>query len=207
MKTDATDTLTLPSTRVFQLVITNMVCPRCISAVEAKLSALGLQVHRIVLGEVEVSVPGGAEPDWTLLKVVLQNAGFDLVDDPRLQLVERIKALIVNMIHYLPAGTCEVNYSDYLVRHLDRDYHYLAHQFSTQEGINIEKFIIRQKVERAKELLGYGELNIAQVAHELGYSSQAHLARQFRQVTGVSPSEYQQLGPDGQGRRFLDDLA
>jgi len=209
MKTKACDVLTSPPATigVFRLVITNMVCPRCISAVEEKLAALGLHVRRIALGEADVEALHGTEPDWLAIRTGLQQAGFDLVVDPRVQLVERIKALIVNLVHYLPPGLRVVNYSDYLVEHLQRDYHYLAHQFSTQEGLNIEKFIIRQKVERAKELLGYGELSIAQVAQEMGYSSQAHLARQFRQITGITPSEYQQLDLTEQGRRFLDDIA
>lgn len=207
MRIVAADALASPTTEVVRLVITNMVCPRCISAVEGKLAAMGLRIHRIALGEVDVAVPVGSEPDWTTIRAAMQQGGFDLVDDPRVQLVERMKALIVNLVHYLPPTPRAMSYSDYLVAQLGRDYHYLAYQFSTQEGLSIEKFIIRQRVERAKELLGYGELNIAQVALELGYSSQAHLARQFRQVTGITPSEYQQLDLNRKDRLFLDAIA
>ncbi len=125
---------------------------------------------------------------------------------PRAQLVDRIKTLLVSLIHYPPPGPRLLNYSAYLVEHLGRDYHYLSHLFSASEGLTIEKYIIRQKVERAKELIGYGELSMAAVAQQLGYSSPAHLSRQFRQVTGLAPTEFQQLGRASAARRSLDAL-
>ena len=122
-------------------------------------------------------------------------------------MVEQIKTLLVMLlIHYSPPGPRLLNYSEYLVEHLGRGYHYLSHLLSAEEGLTIEKFIIRQKVERAKKLIGYGELSIAQVAAQLGYSSPAHLSRQFRQVTGLTPTEFQKLGPASAARRSLDAL-
>lgn len=106
----------------------------------------------------------------------------------------------------LPGQEASQLHSDYLVEHLGKDYHYLSYLFSASEGLTIEKFIIRQKVERAKELIGYGELSIAEVAQQLGYSSPAHLSRQFRQVTGLTPTEFQRLGPASHARRSLDSL-
>ncbi|AIZ65631.1 hypothetical protein PK28_18510 (plasmid) [Hymenobacter sp. DG25B] len=183
-----------------------MVCPQCIRVVREELTALGLHVHRVALGEADVSTPDGAAPDWAAIRASLQEAGFELLEDPRDQLVDRIKTLLVALIHYPPPGPRLLNYSDYLVEHLSKDYHYLSHLFSASEGLTIEKFIIRQKVERAKELIGYGELPIAEVAQQLGYSSPAHLSRQFRQVTGLTPTEFQRLGPASHARRSLDSL-
>ncbi|OGX86475.1 hypothetical protein BEN47_13085 [Hymenobacter lapidarius] len=183
-----------------------MVCPQCIRVVGEDLAAQGLHVHRVALGEADVSTPDGAAPDWAAIRSRLQAAGFELLEDPRDQLVERIKTLLVALIHYPPPGPRLLNYSDYLVEHLEKDYHYLSHLFSASERLTIEKFTIRQKVERAKELIGYGELPMAEVAQQLGYSSPAHLSRQFRQVTGLTPTEFQKLGPASPARRSLDSL-
>ena len=197
---------TLPAPGTRRLLIKNMVCPQCIRVVREDLSALGLRVHHVALGEADVTAPGEAEPDWDAIRATLLAAGFALLEDPRAQLVEQIKTHLVTLIHYPPPGPRLLNYSDSLVEQLGRDYHYLSHLFSAQEGLTIEKFIIRQKVERAKELIGYGELTIAEVAQQLGYSSPAHLSRQFRQVTGLTPSEFQKLGPASAARRSLDSL-
>lgn len=206
MKADVSIAHVLPSPGSHRLLIKNMVCPQCIRVVGEELTALGLHVHRVALGEADVSTPEGAAPDLVAVRASLQNAGFELLEDPRDQLVDRIKTLLVALIHYPPPGPRLLNYSDYLVEHLGKDYHYLSHLFSAAEGLTIEKFIIRQKVERAKELIGYGELPIAEVAQQLGYSSPAHLSRQFRQVTGLTPSEFQRLGPASHARRSLDSL-
>lgn len=197
---------TLPPPGSHRLLIKNMVCPQCIRVVGEDLRALGLRVHRVVLGEADVSVPNGAEPDWGAIRASLAATGFSLLADPRAQLVERIKTLLVRLIHYPEPGPRLLNYSAYLVEELERDYHYLSHLFSAAEGLTIEKFIIRQKVERAKELISYGELSIAEVAQQLGYSSPAHLSRQFRQVTGLTPTDFQKLGPASAARRSLDAL-
>ena len=206
MKTDVSIAHVLPPPSSHRLLIKNMVCPQCIRVVGEDLTALGLQVHRVALGEADVSTPDGATPDWVAIRSRLQGAGFELLEAPRDQLVDRIKTLLVALIHYPPPGPRLLNYSDYLVEHLERDYHYLSHLFSASEGLTIEKFIIRQKVERAKELIGYDELPIAGVAELLGYSSPAHLSRQFRQVTGLTPTEFQKLGPASPTRRSLDSL-
>ncbi len=196
----------LPAPGTHRLLIKNMVCPQCIRVVTEDLTALGLQVHRVVLGEAEVTTADGQEPDLEPVRATLLAAGFALLEDPRAQLAEQIKTLLVTLIHYPEPGPRLLTYSDYLVQHLGRDYHYLSHLFSSEEGLTIEKFIIRQKVERAKELIGYGELSIAQVAGQLGYSSPAHLSRQFGQVTGLTPTEFQRLGPASHARRSLDSL-
>jgi AraC family transcriptional regulator len=206
LKKDVSIAHVLPPPGAHRLLIKNMVCPQCIRVVGEDLAGLGLQVHRVALGEADVSTPDGAAPDWEGVRARLASAGFALLEDPRDQLVDRIKTLLVALIHYPEPGPRLLNYSDYLVEHLGRDYHYLSHLFSASEGLTIEKFIIRQKVERAKELIGYGELPIAEVAQQLGYSSPAHLSRQFRQVTGLTPTEFQRLGPASLTRRSLDSL-
>ncbi|WP_426059042.1 helix-turn-helix domain-containing protein [Hymenobacter sp. B1770] len=206
MNTELRAGYALPAPGTHRLLIKNMVCPQCIRVVREDLSALGLQVQRVVLGEADVSTPDGRDPDLGAVRTSLEKAGFALLEDPRAQLVEQIKTLLVTLIHYPAPGPRLLKYSDYLVEHLGRDYHYLSHLFSAEEGLTIEKFIIRQKVERAKELIGYGELSIAQVAEQLGYSSPAHLSRQFGQVTGLTPSEFQRLGPASHARRSLDAL-
>ncbi len=189
-----------------RLLIKNIVCPQCIRVVGEELAALGLRVHRVALGEADVSAPDGAAPDWAAIRSRLQAAGFELLEDPQAQLVNRIKTLLVALIHYPPPSPRLLNYSDYLVEHLEKDYHYLSHLFSASEGLTIEKFTNRQKVERAKELISYAELSMAEVARQLGYSSPAHLSRQFRQVTGLTPTEFQKLGPGPFARRGLDSL-
>ena len=180
LKADVSIAHVLPPSGSHRLLIKNMVCPQCIRVVGEDLAALGLQVHRVALGEADVSVPDGKAPDWAAIRSRLQAAGFELLEDPRDQLVDRIKTLLVALIHYPPASPRLLNYSDYLVEHLEKDYHYLSHLFSASEGLTIEKFTIRQKVERAKELISYAELPMAEVAQQLGYSSPAHLSRQFR---------------------------
>ncbi|MDQ2770516.1 MAG: AraC family transcriptional regulator [Bacteroidota bacterium] len=206
MKADVSIAHVLPPPGSHRLLIKNMVCPQCIRVVSEDLAGLGLLVHRVALGEADVSTPGGVAPDWATIRSRLHAAGFELLEDPRDQLVDRIKTLLVALIHYPPPGPRLLNYSDYLAEHLEKDYHYLSHLFSASEGLTIEKFIIRQKVERAKELIGYGELPMAEVAELLGYSSPAHLSRQFRQLTGLTPTEFQKLGPASPARRSLDSL-
>lgn len=206
MKVDVSIAHVLPPPGAYRLLIKNMVCPQCIRVVDEDLAALGLQVHRVALGEADVSTPDGAAPDWAAIRSRLQDAGFELLEDPQDQLVDRIKTLLVALIHYPPPSPRLLNYSDYLVEHLGKDYHYLSHLFSASEGLTIEKFTIRQKVERAKELISYAELSMAEVAQQLGYSSPAHLSRQFRQVTGLTPTDFQQLGPGPAARRGLDSL-
>jgi AraC family transcriptional regulator len=181
-----------------------MVCAQCVLAVRRVLESLGLPLGPVVLGAADVA---GPVPDLPAVREALRAAGFELVEDPAHQLVEQVKAVVVELIHYTPAAELRHNFSVYLPQRLGRDYHYLSQLFSAHEGLTLEKFIIRQKVERAKELLSYQEATVAEVAQQLGYSSAAYLTNQFRQVTGMSPTEFQQLGPGSAARRSLDDVA
>lgn len=197
-----------PPTGTTRLYIRNMVCPRCLRVVQRELEKIGLVVEVVALGAADVRTADGGPVDMELVQDILQTTGFALVNDPRDQLVEQVKALVVEIIHYTPAALQPFQtYSHFISERLGRSYAYLSHQFSAREGLTLEKYIIRQKVERAKELLSYQDTKVAAVARQLGYSSAAHLTNQFRQVTGLSPTEFQQLGPGSAGRLGLDKLA
>ena len=192
---------------VTRLSIRNMVCPRCVRVVQRELERAGLVVEAVGLGAADVRTADGSPLDVAAAQGALQTFGFSMVDDPRDQLVEQVKALVVEIIHYTPAELQPFHtYSHFISERLGRDYAYLSHQFSAREGLTLEKYIIRQKVERAKELLSYQDVKITEVARQLGYSSTAHLTNQFRQVTGLSPSAFQALGPGSAGRLGLDKV-
>ena len=190
-----------------RLSIRNMVCPRCVRVVQRELERAGLVVEAVGLGAADVRTADGSPLDVAAAQHALQPYGFAVVDDPRDQLVEQVKALVVEIIHYTPAERQPFQtYSHFISERLGRDYAYLSHQFSAREGLTLEKYIIRQKVERAKELLSYQDAKVAEVARLLGYSSAAHLTNQFRQVTGMSPSDFPALGPGSAGRLGLDKV-
>lgn len=185
------------------LYIKNMVCNRCIEAVKTLLEKEGLPYQSVVLGEVKLAAEPAAE-QILQLKEGLQRLGFELLDDARKKLIEKIKTSIITHIHHSDATERKYNFSHLLATELQRDYSYLSHLFSEVEGITIEKYIIQQKIERAKELLVYDEMNLSQIAFELGYSSVAHLSAQFKKTTGLTPSHFKKLG--GQHRKTLDAL-
>lgn len=168
-----------------------MVCPRCITAVEQLLSDLGLQPLTVQLGEVETAIEP-TESQITLLKQKLQDSGFELLEDNKLQIVDKIKSVIINHIHHATASP--VVFSELLASELHRDYSGLSKLFSVTEGITIEQFIILQKTERVKELLVYNELTLSQIADALGYSSVAHLSAQFSKTAGMTPTAFRKQG-------------
>jgi AraC-like DNA-binding protein len=156
-----------------------------------ELKKLGLR-HRVInLGSVEIEDTIAPELREQLKKNLLRS-GLELLDDKKSILIEKIKNVIIEMIHYtdeLP----NVNYSDYISEKLNYDYTYLSNIFSEVKGINIQHFIILHKIEKVKELLLYDELNLTEISYRLHYSSVAHLSNQFKKVTGLSPSYYKQL--------------
>jgi AraC-like DNA-binding protein len=174
-----------------KLYIKYMVSLRCKMMVKEELKKLGLRYVVIDLGMVEILediTPAQREQ----LKVNLLKSGLELLDSKKSILIEKIKNVITEMIHYsdeLP----KVNYSDHISEKLDYDYTYLANLFSEVKGITIQQFIIIHKIERVKELLLYDELNLTEISRKLHYSSVAHLSNQFKKVTGLSPSFYKQL--------------
>ena len=159
--------------------------------VKDELTKLGLHYVIVDLGMVEI-LEDITKKKHEQLKANLLMSGLELLDDKRSILIERIKNVIIEMIHYsdeLP----QVNYSDYISEKLNHDYTYLSNMFSEVKGITIQQFIIIHKIEKAKELLLYGELNLTEISYKLHYSSVAHLSNQFKKITGLSPSYYKQL--------------
>jgi AraC-like DNA-binding protein len=168
-----------------------MVSNRCKMAVKEELKKLGLHFIVVDLGEIEIMETLTTE-QHDQLKAGLLDSGLELMDDKRAVLIEKIKNVITEMIHYsdeLP----KMNYSDFISEKLDYDYTYLSNLFSEIKGITIQQFIIVNKIERAKELLLYDELNLTEISYKLNYSSVAHLSNQFKKVTGLSPTHFKLL--------------
>jgi AraC-like DNA-binding protein len=156
--------------------------------VKEELSKLGLHYVNVELGVVDI-LESISQEQHEKLKTNLALSGLELLDDKKSVLIEKIKNVIVEMIHYsdeLP----KVNYSEYISKKLNYDYTYLSNLFSEVNGITIQHFIILHKIERVKELLLYGELNLTEISYLMQYSSVAHLSNQFKKVTGLSPSFY-----------------
>ncbi|MGE0637926.1 MAG: helix-turn-helix domain-containing protein [Bacteroidia bacterium] len=168
-----------------------MVSARCKVAVKEVLKNMGLHFVLIDLGEVDV-MEKLSDEQRVELKALLLAAGFELMDDKRAVLIEKIKNVIVEMVHHSDE-LIKTNFSDFLSAKLNHDYTYLANLFSEVQGTTIEQFIISHKVERIKELIIYGELNITEIAYKMNYSSVAHLSNQFKKVTGLSPSHFKKL--------------
>ncbi|TSJ42109.1 helix-turn-helix transcriptional regulator [Fluviicola chungangensis] len=168
-----------------------MVSQRCKMVVKAELAKLGLDFVVVDLGMVQIMEDISAE-DRETLRVNLLNSGLELMEDKKSILIEQIKAVIIEMIHY-SEDTLKINYSDYISEKLNYDYTYLSNVFSEVKGMTIQQFIILNKIERVKELLLYDELNLTEISYKLNYSSVAHLSNQFKKVTGLSPSFYKQL--------------
>jgi YesN/AraC family two-component response regulator len=160
-------------------------------AVKEELKKLGLHFIVVDLGEVEIMENISAEQREELKKALLIS-GLELMDDKRAVLIEKIKNVIIDMVHHSDE-TIKINFSNYLSEKLDHDYTYLANLFSEVQGTTIEQFIISHKIERIKELIIYGELNITEIAWKMNYSSVAHLSNQFKKVTGLSPSHFKLL--------------
>ncbi len=185
-----------------KLYIKYMVSLRCKLMVKEELKKLGLEYAVVDLGTVEILED--ISPDQrTMLKENLLKIGLELLDDRKSILIEKIKQVVIELIHYsdeLP----KVNYSDHISEKLNLDYTYLANTFSEVKGITIQQFIILHKIERVKELLLYDELNLTEIAYKMHYSSVAHLSNQFKKITGLTPSFYKQLKEKRKGN--LEDL-
>lgn len=168
-----------------------MVSNRCKLAVKDELKKLGLHFIVVDLGEVEIMEKITFEKR-EMLKEGLLHSGLELMDDKRAILIEKIKNIIIEMVHHTEEAI-KINFSDFLSEKLNHNYTYLANLFSEVQGTTIEHFIISHKVERIKELIIYGEHNITEIAWKMGYSSVAHLSTQFKKVTGLSPTHFKQL--------------
>lgn len=169
-----------------------MVCNRCLSAVKLELEKLKLSVTNITLGEVQLNKEP-SEKQLVQLKQNLTSIGFEVLDDNKKRLIEKIKNIVIDHVHYNSKDE-QHNFSAILSKKLNKDYSYLSGLFSGVEGITIEKYIINQKIEKAKELIIYNEMNFSEIAYQLGYSSVAHLSAQFKKVTGLTPSHFKKTG-------------
>lgn len=174
------------------LHIKNMVCDRCIMVVKEVFINSGLPLSKIQLGQVELK----EEPDPQQLEILrtrLHELGFELLDDKKSKIVDRIKTVIVSLIHGNSDEDFNLKLSALLEEKLGVDYHYLSTLFSSVEGITIERYAILQRIEKVKELLMYDEKSLSEIAYEMGYSSVQHLSQQFKKITGLTPSHFKQL--------------
>ncbi|PKQ45272.1 helix-turn-helix domain-containing protein [Confluentibacter flavum] len=180
-----------------KLYIKYMVSLRCKLMVKQELERLGLHYTSIDLGAIEI-VETITEKQKIQLKRNLSLSGLELLDDKKNILIDKIKNVIIEMVHYTDEVP-KVNYSEYISEKLDYDYTYLSNLFSEVKGITIQHFIIKHKIERAKELILYDQLNLSEISYKLHYSSVAHLSTQFKKVTGHSPTYYKKLGKTRRG--------
>lgn len=175
-----------------KLFIKNMVCPRCILSVEQILKQNKLQPKRVQLGEVELS-GNATKSQLQKLSGDLQKVGFELLDDQKTKIIEKIKTLLIEKVQQ---GDIEDHFSiqKFLSQKILKDYSSLSKLFSEVEGITIEHFFILQKIEKTKEWLTYNELSLSEIAVNLGYSSTQHLSSQFKKLTGMTPTVFKTLG-------------
>lgn len=168
-----------------------MVSNRCKITVKEALRNLGLHFIVVDLGEVDI-MENITNEQREQIRVALQLSGLELIDDKKAVLIEKIKSIIIEMVHH-STEIIKTNFSDYLSQKLDLDYTYMANLFSEVQGTTIEQFIISHKVERIKELIIYDELSITEIAYMMNYSSVSHLSNQFKKVTGLSPSHFTKM--------------
>lgn len=184
------------------LYIKNMVCNRCKTAVKAEIEKAGFTPLSVQLGEVEIKEMLNAVQYGSLDKP-LKALGFELIDDKKARLIEKIKNAVVELVHHSDPDI-SVNLSVFIAEKLRMDYNYLSHLFSETEGTTIEKYLIVHKIEKVKELLVYDELTLSEIAYRLGYSSVAYLSNQFKKVTGLTPSHFKSLKEHK--RRNIEEL-
>lgn len=185
-----------------KLYIKNMVCSRCKMVVKDQLIKFGLNPKNVDLGEVEIEEEV-TDQQKNKLNTILQSFGFELIDDKKSRLIEKIKNIIVELVHYSEDRPA-TNFSEYISKELHHDYHHMSNLFSEVEGTTIEKYFIAQRIEKVKELLKYDELSLSQIADKLGYSSVAYLSNQFKKQTGLTPSFYKSQKQNN--RRNIEEL-
>lgn len=184
------------------LFIKNMVCNRCILVIQNELDKLGIATTHIKLGEVTLKKDLATE-ERKAFENVLDPLGFQLIDDKKSRIIEKIKNVIIDLVHHQDNDT-KTNLSDVLSDALHNDYNYLSNLFSDIEGTTIEKYFIAQKIEKVKELLVYDELSLSEIADRMNYSSVAYLSNQFKKVTGLTPSHFKNVREDK--RKPLDKV-
>lgn len=183
--------------------IKNMVCGRCILVVEQILNQANIPYKNIQLGRVDLLQPL-EKKEVEELKRKLQDVGFEWLDDQKSKWVEQIKSQIIALVHGKWEGDMNKKLSTILAETLHKDYQYLSQLFSAVEGVTIERFLILQRIERAKELLLYNEMTLSEISYELGYSSVQHLSQQFKKTTGLTPSQFKTI--KNYPRKPIDNL-
>jgi AraC-like DNA-binding protein len=184
-----------------KVFIKNMVCPRCITAVYQLLNGVNITPIYVQLGEVLLSKPFNKK-QLQEFDVQLKLLGFELLDDTRKQQIEKIKSIVIEHVHY--SIDKKFPFAEIISKTLHKEYSQLSKLFSETEGVTIEHFVISQKIEKAKELLAYNEMNLNEIAFKLGYSSVAHLSTQFKKVSGLTPTQFKTQGIHL--RKSIDDL-
>ena len=179
-----------------------MVCPRCETAVKVALEKMELSIITMQLGEVEIATDLN-KSQMQILSKSLNELGFELLVDKEDKTIERIKNLIIDLVHY-KKEPIKINLSNYLAEELRQDYSILSKLFSEKEGATIEHFFIAQKIERAKELLMYNEMTLSEIAIHLNYNDVAHLSNQFKKTTGFNPTQFKLL--KDKKRNEINDL-
>jgi AraC family transcriptional regulator len=186
------------------LYIKNMVCDRCIRVVRDELTKMKLDLRSVSLGEVVVA---GTTKDLPIadIKIVLDQNGFELIEDRKAKTIEQMKLAIIRFVREDREHVDrKLKFSEYLSKELGLEYHYLSTLFSSVENITIEQYVILQRIERAKELLKYGESTLSEIAYKLGYSSVQHLSNQFKSITGFTPTKFRTR--TGQLRKPIDRI-
>jgi len=189
------------------LHIKNMVCNRCITVVKQELERQGLHPQKMSLGEVVIAEDSLSDDQQNKLDAALIAHGFERIDDRKARLIESIKSKIIQLIHHADKLDLKLNWSTVLSDAVHYEYNYLSNLFSSVEGVTLEQYIIRQKIEKVKELRFYDELSLSEIADRLGYSSVAHLSGQFKKVTGFTPSEMKKSRDIDQNRKPLDSIS
>lgn len=173
-----------------KIYIKNMVCERCIRVVKEELENVGFPIRRIDLGEAEITATLDKKEIERIKKILFEN-GFELIEDSGAKTIDAIKRLIIKFVQQDQREvSIKTKYSKIIAEEIGKDYHSLSLLFSSVENITIEKYIILQRIERAKELLKYGDENLSEISLQLGYSSVQHLSNQFKSITGLTPSEF-----------------
>jgi AraC family transcriptional regulator len=186
-----------------KLAVKNMVCPRCIMLVKKELKCLNITLNTITLGEFDSKEVLNDE-QLIAVKYQIQQYGFEIIDDRKTVLVEKVKNTIIELIHNYDNIKIKKNFSSIISEKLQIDYSYISSIFSLIHGVTIEKYIILQRIERAKELLVYNELSLSEISDKLGYGNVQHLSTQFKKITGITPSYFKKIKDEK--RKAIDQL-
>lgn len=183
----------------------NMVCDRCIMVVKQQLASIGFEASEIGLGYVRLQ-QDITEAEKKEIATTLSTFGFELLDSDKAKMIERIKNIVIQRIHHEDELDLKINWSSLIANELKSDYSSISSLFSSVEGITLEQYIIRQKIERVKELLFYDELSLKEIAYKLDYSSVQHLSTQFKKITGQTPTAFKSQRLGMEQRKSLDHI-